>query len=130
MRAKLQMTTKIMLGALLLVAVLAAFPPAGFAGEHTQILSSGEETIRGKIISTEMTLCGTAPGKPGTCEGTLVLESSTDGTPRQVTFRITRDTILRHGERKLFLPQLEGRYAVITFVRKKGENIAKSVVMA
>jgi hypothetical protein len=77
-----------------------------------------------------MTLCGLAHGKPGMCEGTLALESSTDGTPRQVTFKITRDTLLRYGERKLFLPQLEGGYAVITSVRKKGENIAKSVVMA
>jgi hypothetical protein len=52
MRAKRQMTTKIILGVLLLAAVLAAFPPAGFAGEHTQVLRSDEETIRGKILST------------------------------------------------------------------------------
>lgn len=130
MRVKLQVTTKIIFAVLLLAGALAAFPLAGLAGERTQILTSGDETIRGKIVSTKMTLCGTAPGKAGMCEGTLVLESRTGGTPRQVTFRITRDTVLRHGERRLFLPQLEGGYAVITFVREKGENIARLVAMA
>ncbi len=61
--------------------VLAMFP----------LLGLGQEKIEGTVISTNLTSCSVVPGKVGTCEGTLVLESSkADGKPRQMTVKITR----------------------------------------
>lgn len=82
-----------------------------------------------EVISTNLTSCSVVPGKVGTCEGTLILESKADGKPRQMTVKVTRDTILKKGDEKLFLFQLQGGFVTVNYVTEKGEKVAQSVVM-
>ena len=93
------------------------------------LLGFGQDKIEGTVISTNLTSCSVVPGKVGTCEGTLILESNADGKPRQMTVKITRDTILKKGEEKVFLFQLQGAPVSISLVTEKGEKIAHSVLM-
>ena len=65
-------------------------------------LSFGQEKIEGKVVNTNLTACSVVPGKVGTCEGTLVLESKANGKAHQATFKVTRDTILKKGVRNCF----------------------------
>lgn len=92
-------------------------------------LSFGQEKIEGKVVKTNLTACSVVPGKVGTCEGTLVLESKADGKANQATFKITRDTMLKKGDEKVFLFQLQDAPAVVTFSENKGEKVAQSVLM-
>ena len=87
-----------------------------------------QEKVDGKIIKTNLTACSVVPGKVGTCEGTLVLESMRDGKPSQMTVKVTRDTILKKGDEKVFLFQLEGAPVTVTFSDGKVEKAAQSVV--
>ena len=108
------------IGLVFVCVVLAVMsPPFGF----------GQEKIEGTVITTNLTSCSVVPGKVGTCEGTLVLESKADGKPRQVTVKVTRDTMLKKGDEKLFLFQLQGAPVSISLVTEKGEKIAHSVLM-
>lgn len=91
-------------------------------------LSFGQEKIEGKVVKTNLTACSVVPGKVGTCEGTLILENMKDGKPNQITVKITRDTMLRKGDEKLFLFQLQGAPVTVTFNESKGEMAAQSVV--
>lgn len=100
-------------------AVLAMFPLSGFS----------QEKIEGTVVKTNLISCSVVPGKVGTCEGTLVLESKGDGKPRQMTVKITRDTALKKGGEKVFLFQLQGAPVSISFVTEKGEKMAQSVLM-
>lgn len=68
------------------------------------------------------------PGKVGTCEGTLILENMKDGKPSQMTVKVTRDTMLKKGDEKIFLFQLQGAPVTVTFSENKGEKLAQSVV--
>jgi len=88
----------------------------------------GQEKIEGTVIQTNLTSCSVVPGKAGTCEGTLVLESKANGKAHQATFKITRDTVLKRGDEKVFLFQLQGSPAIIAFSENKGEKMAQSVV--
>ena len=88
----------------------------------------GQEKIEGKVIKTNLTSCSVVPGKVGTCEGTLVLESKANGKAHQATLKVTRDTVLKRGDEKVFLFQLQGAPVTITFITEKGENVAKTVV--
>ena len=92
-------------------------------------LSFGQEKIDGKVVKTNLTACSVVPGKVGTCEGTLVLESKANGKAHQATFKVTRDTILKKGDEKLFLFQLQGAAVTIHFLTEKGEKLAQSVLM-
>lgn len=98
---------------------LVLFPLHGF----------GQEKIEGTVISTNLTSCSVVPGKVGTCEGTLVLESKADGKARQMTVKVTRDTALKKGDEKLFLFQLQKAFVTINFVTEKGEKVTQSVLM-
>ena len=98
--------------------VVATFNPLGL----------GQEKIEGKVIRTNLTACSVVPGKVGTCEGTLILESKTNGKAEQVTLKVTRDTILKKGDEKVFLFQLQGAPVTISFTTEKGEKVAKTVV--
>lgn len=91
-------------------------------------LCLGQEKIEGKVIKTDLTACSVVPGKVGTCEGTLVLESKANGKAHQTTFKVTRDTILKKGDEKVFLFQLHGTPVTVTFVTEKDEKLAKTVV--
>ena len=92
-------------------------------------LSFGQEKIEGKVVSTNLTACSVVPGKVGTCEGTLVLERKADGKANQAMFKISRDTMLKKGDEKLFIFQLQGADVTIHFVADKGEKVAQSVLM-
>ena len=109
-----------MMGSLAVCAVILALLP---------LPGSGQEKIEGTVITTNLTSCSVVPGKVGTCEGTLILESKDNGKPHQMTVKITRDTILKKGDEKLFLFQLQGGLVTINFVTEKGEKVAQSVVM-
>lgn len=93
------------------------------------LVGSSQEKVEGTVISTNLISCSVVPGKVGTCEGTLVLESKVNGKPRQMTVKITRDTALKKGDEKLFLFQLQGAPVTIHFVTDKGEKVAQSVLM-
>ena len=90
--------------------------------------SLAEERLEGKVIKTHLTACGVVPGKVGTCEGTLVLEPQgrDQGTP--VTVQITRDTVLKKGQEKAFLFQLEGSTVTVAYVNAGDQKVATSVV--
>ncbi len=94
------------------------------------VVSSSQEKVEGTVLSTNLTSCSVVPGKVGTCEGTLVLESKGDGKPRQMTVKVTRDTTLKKGDEKLFLFQLQGAHVTMNFVTDKGEKIARSVLLS
>lgn len=114
------MRKKKVIGCLFVCAlVVATFNPLGL----------GQEKIEGKVIKTNLTSCSVVPGKVGTCEGTLVLESKGDGKPRQMTVKVTRDTTLKKGDEKVLLFQLQGTPVTINFVTEKGEKVAQTVVM-
>ncbi len=91
--------------------------------------SFGQEKMEGTVVKTNLTSCSVVPGKVGTCEGTLVLESKKEGKSHQTTLKVTRDTVLKKGDEKLFLFQLQGAPVTITFSEDKGEKVAQSVLM-
>jgi hypothetical protein len=88
-----------------------------------------QEKVEGTVLSTNLISCGVVPGKVGTCEGTFVLESKADGRPRRMTVKVTRDTVLKKGDEKLFLFQLQGVPVTVTFASDKGEKVVQSVVV-
>jgi hypothetical protein len=88
----------------------------------------GEEKVEGKVVKTNLTACSVVPGKVGTCEGTLVLESMREGKASQMMVKITRDTMLKKGDEKVFLFQLHGTTVTVTFSEKKDEKVAQSVI--
>ncbi|MGH8069556.1 MAG: hypothetical protein ACRERE_30820 [Candidatus Entotheonellia bacterium] len=92
--------------------------PAGFA----------EERFERKIVKTHLTACSTVPGKVGTCEGTLDLEHQAGEKAERTIMQVTRDTVLKNGEQKAFLFQLEGSNAMVTYVKEGDQRMATSVV--
>ena len=84
--------------------------------------SAAQDKIEGTVVSTNLAACSVVPGKVGTCEGNLVLESKKDGNPHQTTVKVTRDTALKKGDEKVFLFQLEGAPVTVTLRPEKGEN--------
>jgi hypothetical protein len=91
--------------------------------------SFAEERLEGQVVKTHLTACSPVPERLGTCEGTLELEhqvgEQTTRTPRQ----ITRDTVLKKGEQKAFLFQLEGSSATVTYVTEGDQKVATSVMI-
>jgi hypothetical protein len=83
---------------------------------------AAEERIEGTVVSTKLTACDF---KPGTCEGSLVLDTkSKDG---QVTVKVPKGTQIKKGTDHLFLPALKGSQVAIGYVNDKGERVAKSI---
>lgn len=117
-----------------LMALVAALPLLGCGGgEPGQrfTLVGEEQEVRGTVVDTELTLCGPVPDKPGTCEGTMVLEPEGAGAAGRITIQITRDVALRKGEQAVFLPALQASQATVTYsVSVEGKNVATSVVAA
>ena len=97
------------------VAVFALFAGLGIA--------EAQQKIEGTVVSTKMTACDM---KPGSCEGTMTLDTK-GATPGQVTIKIQKGTVLKHGDGHLFLPGTKGRVVEITYIEDKGEKVAKSV---
>lgn len=84
----------------------------------------GQQTIEGMVVSTTLTACEL---KPGTCEGSLVLETRAVGKPGQVTIKVPKGTLIKQGNDHLFLPGTKGRRVAITYVEDKGEKVARAI---
>ena len=82
-----------------------------------------QQQIEGTVVSTKLTACDM---KPGTCEGTMVLESK-GAMSGQVTIKVPKGTQIKQGDGHLFLPGTKGRVVAITYVEDKGEKVAKSI---
>lgn len=85
---------------------------------------SAEEKIEGSVVSTTLTSC---EFKPGTCEGSLVLDTQEGGKPTQITINVPKGTAIKKGGDHLFLPGVKGQPVVISYVTEKGERVAKSI---
>jgi uncharacterized lipoprotein YehR (DUF1307 family) len=115
--------------ALLMLAPLAACGGAE-AGQRFTLVGE-EKEVRGRVVDTQLTQCGPEPGKPGTCEGTLVLEPSSGGEGQRITLEVTRDVALQKGGQTVFLPQLQGSEVTARYRgSEEGQNVATSVVAA
>lgn len=78
---------------------------------------------QGTVVSTTLTACDF---KPGTCEGTMVLEPK-GATSGQVTLKVPIGTQIKQGDGHLFLPGTKGRVVAITYVENNGKKVAKSI---
>jgi len=86
-----------------------------------------EKEIQGRVSDTKLTVCGPTPEKPGTCEGTLVVETGSPGAGR-VPVEVTRDVVLKKAGKPVLLPQLRDSQVTVKYrVSKEGPNVATSV---
>lgn len=85
-------------------------------------VDAAEERIEGTVVSTALTACDF---KPGTCEGSLVLD--TKGKDGQVTVKVPKGTQIKKGNDHVFLPGLKGSQVAIAYVNDKGARVAKSI---
>jgi len=83
---------------------------------------SAQQQIEGTVVSTKMTACDM---KPGSCEGNMVVD--TKGAAGQVTIKVQKGTVIKHGDGHLFLPGTKGRMVAITYLESKGEKVAQSI---
>ncbi len=91
-------------------------------GLASPTVEAAEERIEGTVVSTTLTSCDF---KPGTCEGSLVLDTKTkDG---QVTVKVPKGTQIKKGNDHVFLPGLKGTQVAIVYVSGKDERVAKSI---
>jgi hypothetical protein len=86
-------------------------------------VSFAQQQIEGTVVSTKLTACDM---KPGTCEGTMVLDTK-GATPGQLTIKVPKGTQIKQGDGHLFLPGTKGRVVAVTYVEDKGEKVAKSI---
>lgn len=88
-----------------------------------------EREVRGTVTDTKLTVCSPTPEKPGTCEGTLVVEPPGTTGKGQVSVEVTRDVALKKSGQAAFLPQLRGSQVIVKYrVSKEGPSVATSVV--
>lgn len=87
-------------------------------------VEAAEERIGGIVVSTTLTSCDF---KPGTCEGSLVLERKDGGKPNPVTVKVPKGTAIKKGNDHLFLPGLKGQTIAVTYAEDKGEKVAKAI---
>jgi hypothetical protein len=85
---------------------------------------SAQQVVEGIVVRTTLTAC---EFKPGSCEGTAVLERKTSGKAEQVTIKVPKGTQIKHGSEHLFLPGLKVRLVAVTYVEDKGEKVATSI---
>lgn len=87
-----------------------------------------EKEIQGKVADAKLTVCGPTPDKPGTCEGTLVVEPPGSGAAGRVPVEVTRDVVLKKSGQAVFLPQLRDSQVTVKYrASKEGPNVATSV---
>lgn len=85
---------------------------------------AADPRIEGTVTGTTLTKC---EFKPGTCEGSLVLEEKAGAKPTPVTIKVTKGTTITKGTDHLFLPGLKGSLVTVTYVEEKGEKVAKAI---
>ncbi len=100
-------------GLLMAVALLVA-PSAAVA----------QDQVEGTVASATLTKCDM---KPGTCEGSLVLDTREGGKLAQVTIKVPKGTTIKKGPDHLFLPGVKGQPVLISYVTEKGERVARSI---
>lgn len=83
-----------------------------------------QEIVEGTVVSTALTACDF---KPGTCEGSAVLETKTSGKAGRVTIKVPKGTRIKRGNDHVFLPALKGRVVAVTYVEDTGEKVARSI---
>ena len=86
--------------------------------------AAAQDRIEGTVASTTLTKCDM---KPGTCEGSLVLDTREGGKPTQVTIKVPKGTTIKKGPDHLFLPGVKGQPVVVSVVTEKGERVVKSI---
>jgi hypothetical protein len=84
--------------------------------------AGAQDRIEGTVVTTTLAACDF---KPGTCEGTLVLD--TKGKDGQVTIKVPKGTEIKKGNDHVFLPGLKGNQVAIAYVNDKGTKVAKSI---
>ncbi len=103
---------------LAIVAALTGFafasPPVAFAAEK----------IEGKVVGTKLTACDFENKR---CEGYLTLESVASGKAESLNIRVKSDTSMTKGSEKVLLPALRGSVVSVSYVKEKGETLAKSI---
>jgi hypothetical protein len=86
------------------------------------LVEAAEERIEGTVVTTTLTACDM---KPGTCQGSLVLD--TKGKDGQVPVKVPKGTQIKKGNDHMFLPALKGSQVTIAYVNDKGARVAKSI---
>lgn len=112
---------------LLALVVLAACGGADVQREFTFV---GEEReVHGTVVDTELIACSTVPDQPGTCEGSMVLETAgKEEEAGPLTLEVTRDVVLTIGDEQTFLPSLQGRSVTARyFDTEEGDRVVTSV---
>ena len=81
------------------------------------------------MADAKLTACGPVSDKPGTCEGTLVVEPPGAGPAGRKPVEVTRDVALKKDGQAVFLPQLRGSQVIVTYrATKEGADVATSIV--
>ncbi len=88
--------------------------------------SFANERIEGKVVRAELTMCDPRPTGGG-CQGTLTLETKTEGKTQEMAITVIADTIIRRGQDYLVLPATQDSSVVVNYVTDKGKRIATSV---
>lgn len=111
------------------VAAAAALGCGGAQPEQTVTPGGNEQVVRGTVVDTQLTACGRVEGKPGPCEGTMVVQPAGSTEADRVTLQVTRDATLKRGDEEVFLPSLQGSVIEAKYVpSKEGGKLATSVV--
>lgn len=111
------------------VAAVAVFGCGGAEREQSFTAVGNEQTVRGTVVNTELTACGRVEGKPGTCEGTMVVQPAGSSEADRVVLQVTRDVTLKKGDEAVLLPSLQGSVVDARYVAtKEGSRLATSVV--
>lgn len=83
-----------------------------------------QDVIEGIVTGTKLTRCSF---KPGGCEGSLVLETRSEGKVAQITIKVPLGTPIKKGTEDVYLPTLNGKEVRIVHGLEKGETVAKSI---
>lgn len=101
---------------------------AVFAAMALQLTAGwAQERLEGKVTGTNVTVC---QFKPGGCEGTLTLETSTGGKAQEITIKVPLGTMIKRGNEVVYLPTLRGKVVAVTHVTERGKKIARSIEVA
>lgn len=116
----------IMVAALGAIALLGCSNPE--SAEKSLTMAGEEQEVRGIVTDATLTACAPEEGRPGTCEGNLVVQPQGAEAGGGVRVEVRRDIALLKDGQKVFLPQLKGSQAVVRYrATEQGPNLATSV---
>ncbi|MEW5707510.1 MAG: hypothetical protein AB1830_01180 [Pseudomonadota bacterium] len=99
-------------------------PNVAFALLLGTVPAFGQDMIEGTVTGTKLTRCSF---KPGGCEGSLVLETRSEGKVAQITIKVPLGTPIKKGAEDVYLPTLNGKEVRIVHGMEKGETVARSI---